>query len=89
MPDRTTLDGTKIAMLFKDEDLDSNYTDEVRMWYFGKVIGISCESNGRAMAEIEWDIGGDTTIEELEEDKWAGPNSELLINSWMVVSADN
>jgi hypothetical protein len=89
MPDRTTLDGSKIAMLFKDEDLDSDDTDEVRMWYFGKVIGISCESNGEAMAEIEWDVGGDTTTEELEEDKWAGPNSELLINSWMIVSADN
>ena len=89
MPDRTTLDGKRIAILFNDEDVNSNELDKVRMWYFGKITNISCEGNGEVATEIAWDVGGDTTAEELEEDKWAGPTAELLVGSWMIVSADD
>ena len=84
MPDRANLAGTRIAMLFEEKDVDNDEMDEVRKWYFGKVVEINLH-DGTFKARIEWDVGGDATSEELDADKWAGPRAELLVGSWMVV----
>ncbi len=51
------------------------------MWYFGKVVNVTCGHNGKFTAEVAWGVGGDTTKEELDENKWAGPSAELLMGS--------
>ena len=91
MPDRATMDGVTIGMLFEDHETDENGTviGKFREWYHGEIVGTTRDENGDYVAHIDWGDDTDSTDEILEADKWSGPNAMLSIGSWMTMDVNS